>query len=187
MSFPAPAKNALRTKNRLQELTNYKLPFKKPFQAVLNFMLFTIIILVYCWCVELCLPITYNTFCYFFIFPQQENSGHVLDKIILEINWVCAQCKNGCNNFKTPVLHVLFIIYFLIPVRIQRRLKDILSHVNGNRRKPAQGAFERQPQKQDIMKFHWDRNLKPDAENKFKVRTRVWLLLLSSLVLRSED
>jgi len=84
---------------------------------------------------------------------------------------VCTWCKNGCNELKTPVLQVSFVIYFLIPLRIQRRLKGILSHVNGNRRKPAQGVFERQPWKQDIMKFHWDQILKPDAENEFKVRT----------------
>lgn len=89
------------------------------------------------------------------------------------------------SNLKTPVLKVSFIIYFPIPIGIQRRLKDTFSHVSGNRRKPAQGVFERRPWKQDSMNFHWDQIPKPNAEKEFKLR--VWFLLLFSLVLRSDD
>lgn len=85
------------------------------------------------------------------------------------------------SKLKTPVLQVSFVIYFFIPIRI----KGTFSHVSGNRGKPAQGVFERQPWKQDNMNFHWDQIPKPDAENEF--RLRVWLLLLFSLVLRSDD
>lgn len=65
-------------------------------------------------------------------------------------------------------------MYFLSGIATQdsKTFKGILSHANGNRGKPAQGVFERQPWKQDIMKFHWDEILKPDAENYFKVRTQ---------------
>lgn len=37
------------------------------------------------------------------------------------------------SKLKTPVLQVSFIIYFLIPIRIQKRLKDTFSYVGGNK------------------------------------------------------
>lgn len=72
----------------------------------------------------------------------------------------------------SPVLEILSIIYLLIQLKIQRRLKGIRTSVNGSRGKPSQTVFESQPWKQNIMKFHWDQILKPDAENEFKVGTR---------------
>lgn len=94
------------------------------------------------------------------------------DVIILEISQVCIWCKNGYNELKSPVLEILSIIYLLIQLKSQRRLKGVLSPVNGSRGKPSQTVFESLPWKQDIMKFHWDQILKPDAENEFKVGTR---------------
>lgn len=76
------------------------------------------------------------------------------------------------SKLKAPVLHISFIIYFFIPIRIQRRLKGTLSHVSGNRRKQAQGVFERQPWKQDNMNFHWDQIPKPNAKKELRVQTQ---------------
>lgn len=85
---------------------------------------------------------------------------------------MCTWCKNGCDK---TVLQVLFRIYLLSGIATQdskKTSKGILSHVNGNRGKLAQGVFERRPRKQVITKFHLDQILKPDAENYFKVRTQ---------------
>lgn len=76
------------------------------------------------------------------------------------------------SKLKTPILQVSLIIHFFIQIRIQRRVKSTFSHVSGNRRKPAQGVFERQPWKQDNMNFHWDQIPKPNAEKEFRVQTQ---------------
>lgn len=136
--FSSTCKNALRTKNRFQQLTNYKVPFKKLFDAVLNFMFFTTIILVYCIFVgsdtaRICCRFADNSdlFCYFFFFiffTVEQTMGMQVSSSQRKI-WQVHGVKMAHSKLKTPVLQVSFIISFLIPIRIQRRLKDTFSHV----------------------------------------------------------
>lgn len=85
MSFPAPVRNVLRTKNGFGEQATHRLPFKKPFRTVLNFMRLTIMFLallfVYRTCILYLKDINYNTFHYFFLFVQQGKNGHTPDEV----------------------------------------------------------------------------------------------------------